>query len=184
MTPDSPTPPSERRTLHKSRSFQRAEAKDLLQSALAIELLAPSPYMWLVTPWISNLPVLDNTTGAYSTINPWWGLREVQFSEVIAHFLTVGSTVHLALRDDPHNRTFLAALTGLHASSNALDRLVQHSNNDLHTKSFLTDHWWLSGSMNFTYRGVEENEEMLTFEVNAETLAQQHLHHRERWGRP
>ena len=48
------------RQLHSTP--RRYEIPDLLQTIFAALLLSPSRNLWLVSPWISDIPVLDNRT--------------------------------------------------------------------------------------------------------------------------
>ena len=41
--------------------FGSRHVADLLQAIFAAEILRPSARMWIVSPWISDIPVLDNT---------------------------------------------------------------------------------------------------------------------------
>ena len=51
------------RYLH-SRLTSR-QLPDLLQTILVAELIAPSQCLWLVSPWISDIPVVDNTANTF-----------------------------------------------------------------------------------------------------------------------
>jgi hypothetical protein len=53
---------------------------------------------------------------------------------------------------------------------------------DLHEKGLLADDFYLAGSMNLTYGGVELLEETVTFDTAADVIAQARLVFYERWG--
>ena len=46
------------RIIRKSHSHSSGEAADLLAAVLAVEVAMPSTTLWLVSPWISDIPVL------------------------------------------------------------------------------------------------------------------------------
>ena len=53
---------------------------------------------------------------------------------------------------------------------------------DLHEKGLLGDDFYLSGSMNFTFGGVELLEEAVKFDTAEDAVAQARLVFHERWG--
>ena len=62
-------------TVHYRRVFKHqqtgaATIKELLQSMFIGELLQTGQEIWLVSPWISNVVLIDNRTGNFDTLNP------------------------------------------------------------------------------------------------------------------
>ena len=54
------------RRIFRSSSTSNAEIRELLESLFAAELLSPSRCLWLVSPWLTDLELLDNRAGAWS----------------------------------------------------------------------------------------------------------------------
>ena len=48
------------------------QIRDVLQSLLICELLAPPPRLWLVSGWIVDAPVIDNRGGEFSGLVADW----------------------------------------------------------------------------------------------------------------
>src|SRR4051794_12469515 len=105
------------RQIFKGRSRAEREVENLLQSILVAELVAPSEVVWLVSPWISDIPVLDNRTGALSGVEPTWGRRRITLVESFMALLRKGTSIVVAARADDHNQRFVHRLvTSAHAS--------------------------------------------------------------------
>ncbi len=128
------------------------QVPDLLQAIFVAELMIPSRCLWLVSPWISDIPVIDNSANTFLCLNPSWSRSRVRLSQVLATLAEQGTTVHIATRPDSHNRSFIE---GLKARINRLDVAVRfHITEELHAKGILGDGYCLAGSMNFTYNEI------------------------------
>lgn len=170
------------RHIHKSSWRCQDEVKELLQAVFVGELLAPSLCIWLVSPWVSDIPIIDNRAGAFDAMDSTWGPRQLRMLDVLQRCLVVGTSVVVATRPLPHNRPFLDQLTLRAEEIGAADALVTCEAEDLHEKGLLGDDFYLSGSMNFTYGGVELLEETVKFDTAEDVVAQARLVFHERWG--
>lgn len=152
-------------------------AADVLTAALTSELLEPSPHLWLVSPWISDIVVLDNTEGHLDVVLDHGHAGSITLSEVLAQLTRMGTQLHVAVRPDDHNLAFLGRL------ERALGgRLLDiHHHEDLHEKTLCGNDWLVSGSMNFTWRGLELNEEAITYSIDPQLAAQTRLEFEHRW---
>jgi phosphatidylserine/phosphatidylglycerophosphate/cardiolipin synthase-like enzyme len=151
---------------------------DLLQSIMAAELLAPSKHFWLVSPWVSDIPLLDNEAGSFATFEPEWPLSRIRLSQALNCLAESGTQITVVTRDVEHNRHFYNAAV----STVSADRLRFLFSEELHAKGILGDHFYLSGSMNFTYNGIYANTEILHLITDPRLVAEAHLAMRERWG--
>ena len=141
---------------------------DLLQTLLLAELLSPSSRIWLVSPWISDIPVIDNSAGSLTAIAPGSPARHLRLSEVLSRLGELGTQVTVVTKaGERHNAQFLGALSTL---SNQV-RTLQHP--ELHTKMLVTERFVLSGSMNFTRRGIGHNVERVTLDVDQDTIGRE-----------
>ena len=156
------------RRIFRSSSTSNAEIRELLESLFAAELLSPSRCIWLVSPWLTDLELLDNRAGAWSALDPQWGPRQLRLAELLARLLEMGVHVVIATRPDAHNEHFLRKLDDLVKSSGVASLLTVHRKATLHHKGFLGDDFYLSGSMNLTFNGVEILDEGITFETDRE----------------
>ena len=156
------------RRIFRSSSTSNAEIRELLESLFAAELLSPSRCLWLVSPWLTDLELLDNRAGAWSALDPQWGPRQLRLAELLGRMLQMGVRVVIATRPDAHNEQFLRKLDDLVKSSGVENHLTVHRKATLHHKGFLGDDFYLSGSMNLTFNGVEILNEGVTFETDRE----------------
>lgn len=155
------------------------EIADLLQTLFISELLAPSRCLWLVSPWISDVPVLDNSGNQLTSFEPSWARRKVLLSEVIAKLIEMDCAVRIATRPDRHNQTFkerLEAKVGVDTNWRIYERAI------LHNKGLLGDDYFLNGSMNFTYNGIFISEEHVHFTTDMKDVAENRIVMSGRWG--
>ena len=93
------------RIIHTRASAR--QVPDLLQVVFTAELLCPSGCLWLVSPWVSDIPVIDNRSNGFLSLEPSWARTQVGLSQVLGKLLELGTTVHIATRPDDHNDAFL-----------------------------------------------------------------------------
>jgi len=151
-----------RRVIRKDSIYCSSQAGDLLQSLFAAEFLFPSETLWLVSAWVSDIPVLDNTGMGFSGISSRWGPRKIRLSEVLVELAIEGSTVIVVTNQDPHNEGFKQRL-GMRADLDGVNESVHiFDKAELHTKALLGDTYYLDGSMNFTQNGIQVNGETIS----------------------
>jgi hypothetical protein len=160
--------------------FGARQVPELLQTIAAAELISPSRCLWLVSPWVSDIVVLDNRSNAFTTLEPSWARARVRLSTFIGKLAASGSTVHVATRPDDHNREFITRLREFDSPMSG--RVVVHESAELHQKGILGDRFHLAGSMNLTFNGISVNDEALLFTVESATVAEQQLVYRAHWG--
>lgn len=170
------------RHIHKSSWRCQDDVRELLQATFVAELTAPSRCLWLVSPWVSDIPIVDNTASAFDALDPTWGPRSVRLTEALITLLRRGTLVVLATRPVDHNVPFIAKLQSTVEGSEAQQNLLVHQSEELHEKGLLGDDFYLSGSMNLTYGGVELLEETVKYDTSDEVVAQAQLTFFERWG--
>jgi hypothetical protein len=168
-----------RRTVATTTHQSSREIRDLLQSIFALELLDPPPCLWLVSAWVSDAAVLDNSGGEFSALVPAWPQRELVLSEVLAEFLAAETQVVVVTNDHEANRPFRASFRAstetVDARPNILfqsaEQLTTDTERGLHRKRLVTPRMVMWGSMNFTYHGLARNAEDVSVETDAETVA-------------
>lgn len=161
------------RVIRKDQAHSSGEASSLLAALMATELLHPSKCLWLISPWISDLILLDNSAGTYDALRRW-GTRPVRLAEILATLLSSSATVVIATTPDPNNRRFLDRLLSLAKDARHDDRLLvfEDESNMLHAKSIVADDFALVGSMNLTYTGVHLRAEHLELRTDPEFVAE------------
>lgn len=156
----------------------RNSARELLQLVFASELLMPSRCLWIVSPWLRDVPVLDNSTGSFLFLCPDFPRSEVRLSRVLRELIDRGTTVVIATRADSGNRQ---VLDGLQAVGRA-DAVMFHERSELHAKGIVGDRYSLIGSMNLTFNGLERLTEMLVFQNDRGSVEQLRLAFRREYG--
>ena len=90
-----------------SRTIQKRTKSEhlcsLFQSLFTLELLNPSPVVWIVSPWLSNIEIIDNRQGMFSTLQPTWSRSEIRLLKVIEAMLERHTSVHVAMNEHIHN---------------------------------------------------------------------------------
>ncbi len=163
------------RRVFKSSITSQNVIKELLQMYFLSELLNPSEEIWLVSPWVSDIVLLDNRSGRFDAINPDWRGREIRLSDLTVNLLSRGSRLIIVTRSDVHNRKFLTKLKTFARESAVDDGLKVVVNDNLHTKGILGDNSVLLGSMNITYNGMEINDEYLEYDTDRSNIASARL---------
>jgi hypothetical protein len=174
------------RQIFKGRARAEREVENLLQSILAAELLLPSEVMWVVSPWVTDVGILDNKTGSFSGLEPTWGRRQISLVEALDALMRRGGRVVIATRTDDHNLRFVRRLEAAAESSGVTRRLLicLDDRERLHEKGLLGDDYYLSGSMNFTFNGIRLHDEAVKFELSEPAVAQARLNFRQSYGVP
>lgn len=127
-------------------------------SGIMVGLFIKPERIWLVSPWVSDFPVLDNRTGNWDAVNPSWGNREISFLELLADVVNSGCALRLVIHDDGKSKSFIKQFENRLLKEADYKYLDSQS---LHTKGLLTNHVFLKGSMNYTYHGANLNDEVL-----------------------
>src|SRR5262245_56982388 len=122
------------RRIFKSAITSRKTIQELITLMMASELVDPGPAVWIVSPWITDVPLLDNRAGGFDAINPEWGHREVRLADVAVQLMAGGTDVKIATRSDDHNQIFLRRLADAAAAAAVRDLLTITQRDRLHTK--------------------------------------------------
>lgn len=162
----------ELRRIFKKTATGPSVIKELLQMMFLSELLSPSERIWMVSPWISDVPLLDNRSGSFDVMNPEWHRREIRLIDFALQVLSGGSSLVLVTRPDEHNLTFLSQLYERVDEASLNKKLTVIKREHLHTKGILTESGLLLGSMNLTFRGFELNDEVIQYDTSPERIAE------------
>jgi len=163
----------ERRIFKHANSSPRI-LQELLLNIFVGEFMAPSNEVWIISPWISNIDIIDNRNGGFDSINPDWRDKNVRLDDVLLHLLVSGSSTILVANEENHSDEFFEVLRVKAADKGLSSGLKLIRRKSLHTKGIFTDAGALTGSMNITYRGVNINDERLVYEIS-KTAIQQNL---------
>jgi hypothetical protein len=171
------------RVIRKSRAQSSAEVLEMLGALLSAELVAPSKCIWLVSPWVSDVEVLNNSAGTYSALTRF-GRRPIRLAELLVTLASAGAYVVVATTPDNHNDMFLRRLKLLKTDLRVEDRVkvVMDRTGKLHTKALTGDDYTVAGSMNITYSGIHLREEQVELRTEQSYVAQARMDTFDRFG--
>lgn len=172
------------RSLRTTAFASREELADALQCLFVSEVLVPSTPLWVVTPWISDVPILDNRAGGFTGLIPALPNRWIRLAEVIEQQLVRGGSLVVACRPDDHNRSFTDQVTRRAREIGREQSLRVCLSPELHEKGILSEGAFFSGSMNLTYNGLRRLEEVIHFTDEADAVARTRVAYQDRWGEP
>lgn len=162
------------------RNWQAARfLPDLLQSIFVAEILVPSEELWLVSPWISDIPIINNEAGEFSSLVPEWDRAPIRLSQVLHYLVEHFAHVYITTRAEEHNKSFLQALQK--APQGHTGSIQVQESTLLHEKGLLGRDFFLSGSFNFTFYGISLNDEIAHLHTDPTIVAENRIAFRERW---
>jgi len=157
------------------------DVRDALAACLVASLLDPPSVITVASPWISDVVLFDNRSGSFSGLDTDWPLDEIRLSKVLRSLMQRGTTARVACRDEPSCRGFIHGLRDgvlIDGTDRQLRLRVFDPEDDApleHAKTIVADSWVLTGSMNFTFRGLEMNGEAVSLSNDPRTVAEAHL---------
>lgn len=163
------------RRIFKSQTTGVETIKELLQTMFVAELVKPGDEIWIVSPWISNVVLIDNRSGNFDALNPEWGRREIRLADVLTTLMSFGSKVNVVTRNESSNDSFRTRITELAVENDLQDFLSICIHDQLHTKGILLTRCLLMGSMNLTYNGMTMNDEWIEFSLDPVDLSRTRL---------
>lgn len=172
------------RQIRTTTTSAREELADALQALFVAELQAPSKPIWIVTPWISDVPIIDNRTGRFGGLLPDFPQRWIRLTELLVHQLALGGSITIACRPIDHNQSFTNQLERRCAERGFESRLAIRFGEELHEKGILTTHILISGSMNLTFNGLRRLEESIQISDDPDLIGRTRNAYKDRWGAP
>lgn len=171
------------RVIRKSQSASATEAAELLAGIFSAELVAPSKCLWLVSPWISDVELIDNSAGGYDALGRF-GKRRIRLVEILVALACRGTHVVVGTTTDAHNTRFRQRLQTTAEDMRVYDKFtisIDPSEN-LHTKALTGDDYTLAGSMNITFNGIQVREELIDLRTDDSFVAQARMDAYDRFG--
>lgn len=171
------------RVIRKSQDASSNEAANLLSGIFGAELCLPGRCLWLVSPWISNVELIDNSAGTYDALTRF-GKRRIRLVEILVALADAGTHVVIGTTSDAHNVRFLQALRLQTEDLRIADRVTidVDSSDRLHTKALTGDDFALAGSMNITFNGIQVREEHIDLRTDEAYVAQARMDAFDRFG--
>ena len=159
---------------------ERKSIRQLLQGIFVAEACSPSRPLWILSAWISDIPVVDNSARNFAAVDNAWPVGSVVLSQVLATQLRNGGEVNVVMREVEHNLHFVERLKDLRKKYPESVRWCLAD--DFHEKGIVACDFALEGSMNFTFNGIEVNDEHLIFRTDQQTVSERRVVLDARWG--
>lgn len=155
------------------------QADPIIRTALLAQLAAPAGTLWLVSGWISDVVLVDNSDGAYDYLLGDSAPTQCRLADLLLMIAEAGCTVHVVTRPDQANQNFLDRL-----GARAEDTPSLHITPDpkVHEKTLCGPDWIITGSMNFTRNGLTNNKEQIRYGTDMAQVAQAHKDFEDEWG--
>jgi hypothetical protein len=169
--------------IRKSKAQSASEVLDVLSALFAAEFAQPGKCLWLVSPWISDVEIVDNAAGTFPALTRF-GRRPIRLAEVLVALADQSTQIVIATTSDTHNDTFLRRLRHLAQDLRVADAVTIHVDptRELHTKALTGDDYALSGSMNITYNGIIVRDEQVELKTDSEYVARARMDAHGRYG--
>lgn len=152
--------------------------RGMVQNILASALLTRPDHVYLISAWVSDVEVLDNSAGRFRALLPDLPETGIRLSEVLCELARGGSDVKVICWDSDHNNTFRDRLV-TRGSSLPIDiRMAEHQHNKMLIIENLAA---MTGSMNFTWYGFNKNGEDLVLERETKQVAGRLAYARRAW---
>jgi hypothetical protein len=146
---------------------------DCISSILSLELLYPSKEVYLISPWVTNVPLLNNSQGQFRSIIPESPVDWICLGDLLSLLSDRGSKVFVLCRtDQSQNDEFLRRLP---------EAIKCKQTKRLHEKGLITENFYFRGSMNFTYSGVNLNDESVELTTEKDIVAHALLEAQQSW---
>ena len=161
------------RQIRRSQNQAQSAIADLLTVAFSGELLRPSKRLTLMSPYMSDFPVLDNGTGSFSALDPAWPATTIKMTSVLRSMLGRGSEVRLACQQGHRENQFVRSLFEHAERDGTFELLKVTSSTSLDPYRMKRPYADVGshGSMNFTFSGVELNGELVTLTTDPDRIA-------------
>lgn len=169
------------RLIFKSGTQASNDVRDILQGMFTMVIARPGQVVWLNSPWLSDIPIIDNRADEFSRLVPEWPASEIPLTTVLATLARRDSDIRITVRPDDHGVRFVRHLAATAERFDCQDHVHVRYLDTKHGKGFLIDQAYLSGSMNITFNGIFVNEEDLRFDTDAATIAHASLEFAKRW---
>jgi hypothetical protein len=142
-----------RRTLHETRHSARNATREVLELALASELLDPGDCLWVVSPRLSNVALLDNTTGAFASLCAEFPRTLIPLENILRELAGRGTRLVVVTCPEGGARRLISALGG-HFGSLAGQRLRYLEREELHARGLVGTRFALRGTLNMMDDGA------------------------------
>ena len=172
------------RDLRNTSFTSREELADSLQCLFVSEVIVPSNPLWIITPQISDVPLIDNRAGRFAGLIPALPPRWIRLSEVLEQQLTRGGSIVIVCSPNDNNRAFTNQLQQLARKNGNEQYLSVRLSNELHNQGILSETIFIRGSINLTHNGLRTFGEIIQIVDEKDRVAETRFVSQKRWSAP
>ena len=162
---------------YTNTKIEKERFKNILASTFSGLILKPED-IYFVTAWFSDIDLLDNRSGDYSSLNWEWGRRHVTNIDLLTTAVHSGCKLYLCVKKDEKNETALNKINNLLGDH---ERFFLKQSKDLHVKGLVTESVNIDGSANHTFFGVNKNEESIKVTNNKKSISNARINFRNKY---
>lgn len=155
------------RQIFLNQALGRRQFKEVFGTLLLGNFLSQNE-IWLVSPWITDFDLIDNSANQWNALVPSFEARYIRFSEVLITLARAGIPIYVVTRKDSINDAFLSNLSYQLTERDPLKICLKQ---ELHTKGMLCKDGFIEGSLNLTYSGVEANDETVVLSTDPHSIS-------------
>jgi len=145
---------------------------ELIQSVLILELISPSKRIWLGSAWISDIPILDNESLAFSDLEPSWLAQKISLSTLLLTIAQRGTEIIIITRKSDDNKYFMDKIKNSELYNKNIKIIIR---DNFHEKGLLGEDYELFGTMNFTFNGINSNDEHIVYRSDKAIIAERQI---------
>lgn len=146
---------------------------DCLASLFALELLAPGGRLYLISPRLGDMVLLDSPFGQFRALMPEIGQAELRLSDALRALAARGTQLRvLASAGEQQTEAFLSRL-----GAGVPTRQV----NGLAERGLIGESFYLRGSLEFTSAGVAASEERVELTTDPAEVARALIEAEQMW---
>lgn len=140
-----------------------AQLADCLAALLALELAAPGGRLYLISPRLGDMPLLDSRFGQFRALMPEMSRTELRLAETLNILAARGSDVRVLYRaGSPSSESFLS-----HLAPEVRTRAVAQ----LEERGLVGERFYLRGSLEFTLEGATAGAESVELTTEPAAVA-------------
>ncbi|MGD6893732.1 phospholipase D-like domain-containing protein DpdK [Bacillus infantis] len=156
------------------RSFGGSHVlKDYLVSLFVAEAMNPSKELYLISPFLSNSPLIENKHNQYTDVFPLIKSKTIYLSDILTTLAWKGMSVRIICDNEREETKPLIHSLRDHVEFRKLEQN--------HDKGLVTNNVYVHGSMNFTYSGIYLNKESLRTTNISSDINEALIAFRQRW---
>ncbi|WP_373031947.1 phospholipase D-like domain-containing protein DpdK [Sulfurovum sp.] len=159
---------------------QAQSIRDLLQSLFLLEIIKPSKRIWLGSAWISDIAIINNRAKQCASFEPDWLEDYISLVKVLEAVAKRGTEIIIITRNEKTNQSFIEKINQVSKVYSNVKLLLK---DEFHEKGLLGTNYELMGSMNFTFNGIQINDEHIKYTYDKEVAAQRQVEMMQKYGR-